>query len=305
MAFVLPKIFTGSDTPTPPQIKHSSLRNLSTIYFASVELNDKGKIVDRPNDRPREKVQIYKEDLGNAISLTMVKIPAGEFLMGSPTTETGRYEDESPQHKFKVSEFYIGQTLVTQSQWQQIMSNNPSKFTGDGKLPVEQISWVDTQNFCQKLSQRTQQKYRLPTEAEWEYACRGGTTTPFHFGKTITTDVANFNGNDTYGNAPKGKYLQKTTPVGFYKVVNNFGLYDMHGNLWEWCQDHWHQNYQGAPADGSAWLSNDDKANRVLRGGSWINNPRGCRSATRDLYSPVNRSFDLGFRVVCEIPRTL
>jgi formylglycine-generating enzyme required for sulfatase activity len=300
MAFVLPQIFKGLDTPTQTPIKSSSLQNISTIEFASVKLNDKGTIIDRP----KRQAQIYKENLGNGISLTMVKIPAGEFLMGSPTTEAGRYDYESPQHKVKVPEFYIGQTLVTQSQFQQIMGNNPSKFTGDGKLPVEQVSWVDTQNFCQKLSQRTHEKYRLPTEAEWEYACRGGITTPFHFGETITTDVANFDGNGIYGNTSKGKHLQKTTSVGFSNVVNNFGLYDMHGNLWEWCLDHWHQNYQGAPSDGGAWLSVDDKANRIVRGGSWNSYPRNCRSATRDISSPFNRNDDVGFRVVCEILRT-
>jgi formylglycine-generating enzyme required for sulfatase activity len=314
MAFAIPQIFKSSNTSTqipakssplnqlPPQIKNLLLLNFSTIEFASVKLNDKGTIVDRPKGT----AQIYNEDLGNAISLTMVKIPAGEFLMGSPTTEAGRSEDERPQHKVKVPEFYLGQTLVTQAQWQRIMDNNPSHFTEDGKLlPVEQVSWLDAQKFCQELSKQTSRKYRLPTEAEWEYACRAGTTTPFHFGETITTDVANFNGNGIYGNAPKGKYLRKTTSVGFYKIVNNFGLYDMHGNLWEWCLDHWHKNYQGAPSDGSAWLSENDKASRLLRGGSWYYTPHKCRSASRSIGFPDKPIEDIGFRVVCEIPRTL
>ena len=128
-----------------------------------------------------------------------------------------------------------------------------------------------------------------------------GTTTPFHFGETITTDLANYDGNYAYGQGPKGVYRQETTAVGSFGVANNFGLYDMHGNVWEWCQDHWHSNYEGAPTDGSAWLSNKEDSNRtMLRGGSWGNGPVGCRSAYRidnDLGNYY--SFYIGFRVVC------
>jgi formylglycine-generating enzyme required for sulfatase activity len=174
---------------------------------------------------------------------------------------------------------------------------------------VEKISWLDAIEFCDRLSQLTGRLYRLPSEAEWEYACRAGTTTPFHFGETITTDLANYDGTDdpdgkwsgSYGIGTKGIYRQETTPVGSFGVANAFGLYDMHGNVWEWCMDHWHENYEGAPVDGSAWIgpSASEHASRLLRGGSWSNNPRSCRSAFRSRSNAVNW-YDLdGFRVAC------
>jgi formylglycine-generating enzyme required for sulfatase activity len=261
------------------------------IQFTSVKVDAQGEIVDRPQGE----AEIFVEDLGDGVSLTMVKILGGEVLMGSPTSEEGRSTDESPQHLVKVPEFYMGKTLVTQAQWQQIMGNNPSHFTGDVKLPVEQVSWLDTQEFCQKLSAQTQREYRLPSEAEWEYACRAKTTTPFCFGETITDKLANY-----------GFQRSKTTPVGEFPP-NAFGLYDLHGNLWEWCQDHWHENYEGAPINGSSWLDLDASkdAFRLLRGGSWYYDPRDCRSASRYFFTPVFRNDYFGFRVVCEIPRTL
>jgi formylglycine-generating enzyme required for sulfatase activity len=328
LIFILPKLFKRADKqsepePSPkqspskssvtqfPQLSSSELSQLfpSLSKFDSVELNEKGYIINRATGQ----ASIYQENLGNDINLTMVKIPTGEFLMGSPGLhrEANRYENESPQHKVKVSEFYMGQTLVTQAQYRQIMGNNPSHFTG------EQISWLDTQKFCNELSKLTKHKYRLPTEAEWEYACRARTITPFHFGKTITSDVANFEGNNRYKNTPRGKYLKKTTPVGSYKVANNFGLYDMHGNLWEWCLDHWHNNYQGAPHDGSAWINtniNTISFVRVMRGGAWNYGAGVCRSASRsntyDIITSQNITphntldpshYDVGFRVVCEM----
>jgi formylglycine-generating enzyme required for sulfatase activity len=278
----------------------------STIEFTSVKVNAQGEIVDRP----KCKAEIFVEDLGNNVSLTMVKIPGGEFMMGSPINEDGNNDAESPQHLVKVTEFYLGQTLVTQDQWKQIMWNNPSRFTGDGKLPVEKVSWLDTQYFCQKLSIQTQRTYRLPSEAEWEYACRAGTTTPFYFGITISSEIANYCANATlplgpkYGDGKLGEYRKKTTPVGYFPP-NCFGLYDMHGNLREWCLDHWHNNYQGAPSDGSAWLSTKDKPIHVKRGGSWAYFPTRCRAADRHTNHPDNSNDALGFRVVCEIPRTL
>jgi formylglycine-generating enzyme required for sulfatase activity len=175
------------------------------------------------------------------------------------------------------------------------MGNNPSSFKGANR-PVEKVSWNDAVELCEKLSQQTGRTYRLPSEAEWEYACRAGTTTPFYFGETITTDLVNYDGNFTYGAAPKGKDRQQTTDVGSL-LPNAFGLYDMHGNVWEWCQDTYHENYNGAPTDGSAWIDNNQY--RVLRGGSWLNIPILCRSAYRSINT---RDFILnviGFRVVC------
>lgn len=168
--------------------------------------------------------------------------------------------------------------------------------------------------FCARLTRKTGKEYRLPSEAEWEYACRAGTKTPFHFGETITIDLANYEDtdSDSYGQGPKGIYRRGTTPVGSFKVANAFGLFDMHGLVWEWCADHRHNDYEGAPDDGSAWvdekLNNDKDGNnsqniRVLRGGSWIDDSHCCRSAFR--YGTVAGSSNdvLGFRVVCAAAR--
>jgi eukaryotic-like serine/threonine-protein kinase len=227
--------------------------------------------------------------------LEMVSIPGGSFLMGSPRNEAGRYEDESPQHRVTIAPFLMGKYPVTQSQYQAVMGNNPSHFQENGMhRPVEQVSWNDAIAFCEKLTQMTKRTYRLPSEAEWEYACRAGTTTPFHFGAAITGQVANFRGIDP----------DETTPVGTFPP-NAFGLFDMHGNVWEWCADHWHENYQGAPIDGSAWTIGGNGDRRVERSGSWIFSPWVCRSATRNWNDAGIRNDDGGFRVVCSASRTL
>ncbi|MBO1044108.1 formylglycine-generating enzyme family protein [Aphanizomenon flos-aquae UKL13-PB] len=227
----------------------------------------------------------------------MVQIPGGSFMMGSPASEKGRTQDESPQHQVNVPAFSMGKFVVTQEQYQQIMGNNPSHFTEKGaKRPVEQVSWNNAVEFCQKLSEKTGREYRLPSEAEWEYACRAGTTTPFHFGETITTELANYNGTSIYASEPKGKHLQRTTDVGIFPP-NAFGLYDMHGNVWEWCQDDWHNNYIDAPKDGSGWTSRSGNT-KLLRGGSWDDGPGNCRSAYRYNYYLAYYN-DIGFRVVC------
>jgi len=242
------------------------------------------------------------------IGLEMVAIPGGTFMMGSPPEELEHQEDESPQHSVTVQPFFMGKYPVTQAQWRFVaqlrpvnkeLNPDPSNFKGDNR-PVEQVSWEDAVEFCLRLSQYTGRTYSLPSEAQWEYACRAGTTTPFHFGETITTDLANYNGNYAYGQGPTGVYREETTAVGSFGVANNFGLYDMHGNVWEWCQDHWHSNYEGAPTDGSAWLSNKEDSNRrLLRGGSWYNDPEVCRSACRhDSFLGYDND-DIGFRVVC------
>ena len=166
------------------------------------------------------------------------------------------------------------------------------------------MKWTEVVEFCERLSKLTGKDYRLPSEAEWEYACRAGTTTPFYFGETITTELVNYNGNYTYRNAPKGEYRKQTIPVGQFPA-NAFGLYDMHGNVWEWCADEWHQNYAGAPTDGSVWL-NGDKYKSPLRGGCWAINPNSCRSAIRNFYVRRDAHFSItGFRVVCDGGRTL
>jgi formylglycine-generating enzyme required for sulfatase activity len=183
------------------------------------------------------------------------------------------------------------------------MGKNPSQFRG-GDLPVECVSWNDAQDFCQRLTAKTKRKYSLPSEAQWEYACRAGTTTPFYFGGTIGSNVANYNSSCIYGDGAKGKHLQKTTPVGSFDGLNSFGLYDMCGNVWEWCEDTWHDNYSGAPSDGSAWIAGN--LNRhILRGGSWDRYPLDCRSATRYKSLANFQHKEIGFRVVCAPARTV
>jgi formylglycine-generating enzyme required for sulfatase activity len=304
-----------SVSPTQSNIEPSSQPattqkvSLQSFRFDVVTVNAQGKERERQN----KQAQFFVEDLGNGVTLEMVSIPAGEFLMGSPEKEEKRENDESPQHLVKVSSCFMGKFEVTQAQWAAVaklpkvkidLNPDPAYFKG-AKRPVEQVSWLEVVEFCDRLSQKTGRLYRLPSEAEWEYACRAGTTTPFHFGATITTDLVNFNGNSTYASAPKGKYLKQTTEVGSFPP-NAFGLYDLHGNVYEWCLDHWHENYNGAPTDGSAWLSNNEKERclRLLRGGSWLDNPRYCRAANRSRNECDNRYDIIGFRVVFSVPRT-
>jgi formylglycine-generating enzyme required for sulfatase activity len=263
--------------------------------------------------------QYYKEDLGNQIVLEMVLISGGSFTMGSPTEELGHRESESPQHLVSIKPFCMGKYPVTQAQWQAVaalpqvnreLDPNPSSFKGENR-PVDSVSWDDAVEFCDRLTAHTKRVYRLPSEAEWEYACRAGTNTPFHFGETITSELANYNGEYTYGRGPKGICRQETTEVGSFGVANAFGLYDMHGNVWEWCADHWHDNYEGAPTDGSAWIEagdENDNRSRLLRGGSWVNLPVYCRCASRNINNyPDSRNYVIGFRVVCGggVARTL
>jgi len=200
--------------------------------------------------------------------------------------------------------------VVTQAQYEAVMGKNPSHFKGNifsegANRPVETVSWNDAVEFCQKLSVKAKRQFRLPSEAEWEYACRAGTTTPFYFGDTISTDQANYNGNHIYGSGKKGEYREKTTDVSSFPP-NAFGLHDMHGNVWEWCLDHYHSSYQGASTDGHAWVDKDAKSStsRLIRGGSWNYFPRFCRSAFRIGIAPDGTDDVIGFRVVCSAPRT-
>ncbi len=229
------------------------------------------------------------------------------------------FKGESPRHLVKIAPFYLSQAPITQAQWLYIaqredlkverdLNPEPSYFKGSTN-PVEEVSWLDAVEFCQRLSKMTKKQYRLPSEAEWEYACRAGTTTPFHFGATLTSNLANYDARKRFAREPAGEYRQQTTPVGQFPP-NGFGLYDMHGNVWEWCQDDFWNNYQGAPRDGSAWQEKSKKqqnqAKKALRGGSWYNNPGRCRSAYRSNYGrrDNNSNFN-GFRVVCGAGRTL
>jgi formylglycine-generating enzyme required for sulfatase activity len=269
-----------------------------------------------------DSIHYFTEALGDKVELDMVLIPAGRFDMGSPADELERRDNEGPQHSVTVPSFFMGRTPITQAQWRQVVklpqvkekldNPYPSRFKGPD-LPVERVSWHDATEFCARLSRHTHREYCLPTEAEWEYACRAGTTKAFHFGETISTDLANYCGTHEkytaydggYGRGEKGIYREKTTAVGSFPP-NQFGLHDMHGNVWEWCMDDWHDNYKEAPNDGSAWLKNVKTASRkVLRGGSWCYDPWYCRSACRDDTSRYLPGHDIGFRVVCCAPSSL
>ena len=277
-------------------------------------------------NRRQFKEQPFGEDLGNGITLEMVAIPGGTFLMGSSPNEKYSFDDEHPQHQVSVPPFFMGKYPITQAQWKEVASRtdlkvkqnldlNPAHFKDrpdSDRRPVEQVNWYDAVEFCARLSKLTGREYRLPSEAEWEYACRAGTTTPFYFGETITRELANYDASET-------------TPVGQF-TPNAFGLYDMHSNVWDWCADTWHDNYENAPSDGSVWLDNNQEENidaenslestekaysagslqdennlyPIMRGGSWGSYTDYCRSAIRNNNRHDLRSYLSGFRVVCD-----
>jgi formylglycine-generating enzyme required for sulfatase activity len=283
-----------------------------------------------------QKIHYFEEPLhrSNLIlnPLNMVLIQGGDFYMGSPETEIDRSQNESPQHFVTVPSFFMSEFPIARAHWFVVADTMPQvdipleKFPSTLKPnddrtvhPITDVNWFEAVEFCKRLSKHSGRTYRLPTEAEWEYACRAGTTTPFHFGETITTDLANYNGTNhnnyddddncddyewsgAYERGPEGIYREETTPVATF-LPNEFGLYDMHGNVWEWCLDYWLGNYQGVPTDVNK-LIKEDKAKRMLRGGSWDFSPHICRSATRINHTPDYRNDDIGFRVVCEIPMT-
>jgi formylglycine-generating enzyme required for sulfatase activity len=277
--------------------------------------------------RWRSRHWAHREPLAEGVALTMLRIPAGSFDMGAPETEAESSDRERPVHRVTLGEFLLGQTPITQAQWRAVAAwqrlehedekvwpesldpdpvaklKDPERFQGEQR-PVVNVSWRVAMAFCQRLRLRTGKNYTLPSEAQWEYACRAGTTTPFHCGATLSTKLFNYDGRQVYGDGQKGVYRQQTTDV-FSFPANPWGLYDMHGNVWEWCSDQWHNNYEGAPEDGRAWI--DDEVNkkknnmniRLLRGGSWNYFPGLCRSAFRDYDHPVNRYFGIGLRVCC------
>jgi len=272
----------------------------------------RGELVRVGNEWQQNTEQItvsgYEQELAKGIAITMLQIPAGSFQMGSPATEAERGSDEDPQHRVQLQSFFLGQTPVTQAQWKEVASwpqvdlklnPDPARFKGTNR-PLEQVSWEEAMEFCCRLSQRTKLAYTLPSESQWEYACRAGTTSPFAFGDTLMPDLANYDGNYAYGSGPKGQYRRKTTEVRSFPA-NAWGLQDMHGNVWEWCLDHWHDDYLGAPSDGSAWVNGGDPTMRLLRGGSWGGYPRGCRSALRAGGHLGFRGGNVGFRL-CRFP---
>ncbi|MBD2041678.1 caspase, EACC1-associated type [Microcoleus sp. FACHB-672] len=286
--------------PPPPPLSLP----LKPFYFDYITLDKLGKEITRR----RGNAYYFTENFDDKVKLEMVYIPGGSFLIGSPETELGRRPNETPQQSVTVKSFLIAKTPITQAQWRVVSSlpkvnldlhPNPSCFKGSAR-PVETISWYEAVEFCERLSQRTDHEYCLPTEAEWEYACRAQTTTPFHFGKTITPDIANYDGRYKYASGPKGAYREETTSIKTFQFANAFGLFDMHGNVWEWCLDYFHDSYDCLPNDGSVGLTDNLNQSRVMRGGSWDNDPPLCRSAFRFGWEPEERLNRIGFRVVCQ-----
>ncbi|RAQ44198.1 serine/threonine protein kinase [Arthrospira sp. O9.13F] len=297
----------SDDSPKPPTQK---------FKFDIVTVNSMGREINR---RPGQ-AECIIEDLGNSVTLEMVLIPGGTFIMGASSGEPRSSNAERPQHQVTIKPFLMGKYPVTQAQWRQVasfpklqrnLSLDPSRFKGFN-LPVEKVSWYDVVEWCDRLSKVISKPCRLPSEAEWEYAARAGRTSPFHVGDTLTTDLANYDGNYSYSSGLKGVFRKKTTPVGRLQSANAFGLYDIHGNVWEWCADPWRDNYNGAPSDGTVWDSQDidvdnlvklleSKDRRVLRGGSWSNLPVFCRCASRNSAYPGNLLHNFGFRVACAL----
>ncbi|MEM6752117.1 MAG: SUMF1/EgtB/PvdO family nonheme iron enzyme [Cyanobacteria bacterium P01_C01_bin.38] len=267
------------------------------------------KIIQRQLYRKQRLREYLLEDLGNDKTLEMAYIPGGTFIMGSPQTERLSDNNERPQHQVTIKPFFMGKYPVTQAQWRAVAQlpkinldlDADSRYFGGKNRPVCDITWHDAVEFCSRLSKATGKKYGLPSEAEWEYACRAGTTTPFHYGKTITGELANYRADNTYLNEPKGEWRNQLTSVGQFPP-NAFGLYDMHGNVWEWCQDTWHRNHNKAPLNGNPRIYQGSNK-RVLRGGSWNLNPEYSRSAKRfelgDSYIPLG--YYVGFRVTCNV----
>jgi formylglycine-generating enzyme required for sulfatase activity len=261
----------------------------SSFSFESLTLDRAGQVVARTPGAAR----LFREDLGGGLALDLVWIPGGIYQMGTP----GRlgYDDEHPLHPVSVGGFWLGRCLVSQAQWRAVTGKErPFRFKGDQR-PVEQVSWEDALAFCRRLGRRSGRDYRLPCEAEWEFACRAGTATPFSCGETITTDLANYVGEHTYAEEPKGVYRHGTTAVGSFPP-NPFGLSDMHGNVWEWCADAWFPDYTGAPAN-AVPRDHPGALERVVRGGSWHETPNHCRSAVRLAYKAAERDDFVGFRI--------
>jgi formylglycine-generating enzyme required for sulfatase activity len=228
--------------------------------------------------------------------MRLAVIPAGTFHMGSPGKEQGRFADEGPRHKVILTRpFFLGVFQVTQAQWRQVIGTNPSNFPGEDH-PVERVAWEEAREFCRSLSAKEKRVYRLPSEAEWEFACRAGTTTPFYFGEILTDRLANYDANVTYAHSPRGTYRQHTLPVGSFPP-NAFGLFDMHGNVREWCEDRFGSYARGPATDPQGPQTGAD---RVARGGAWYNVPGYCRSAFRRSHSPDTRDSQVGFRVCRE-----
>jgi formylglycine-generating enzyme required for sulfatase activity len=333
-----------SPTPAPPrphptgERPHNKLKttpqpvtwpSLTDQEFFTLSINPDG-VIPRASVRTLH-AETFNEDLGRGVSIEMVMIPAGSFMMGTGAAEVeqvqseyARYCDtddcrraaaatvgaERPQHSVSVPAFAMGMWEVTRAQWDAVARLPKVKIDISHALlgksnpddPVRRISWYEAVEFCERLSKKTGRKYRLPTEAEWEYACRAGSSGQFAFGDTINSDFINYNGQYPYGAAPLGINRRAPRQVSVARAANAFGLFDTHGNVSEWCQDAWHNNYDGAPAQGAVWERGGKGDERVTRGGSWDNEGYKCRSAFREKQRASDHLPTLGLRVVVNAP---
>ena len=330
---VLAAVATGAAVAAPSIRRLLSKPSFRTSAFDTVTVDARG--VRNPPDKYT--AELFTEGLGVGAGLDMLSIPGGSFTMGSPADELERQANEGPQHDVTLAPFFMSAWPITQAQWsaavlahpkaiRRNLDPNPSFFKGLDR-PVESVTWNQAEELCLRLAELTGRAYRLPSEAEWEYACRAGTISPFHFGPTITPELANYCGtggavcgesqgrsiasdvygeskytSGAYGQGPVGIFRGETTRPGTFPP-NRFGLYDMHGNVWEYCLDLWNANYAEAPLDGSANLSGPSDGQRILRGGSWSHNPAICRSAYRDSIAPSDPGWQgrIGVRVVCTL----
>ncbi|MBW4553512.1 MAG: formylglycine-generating enzyme family protein [Aphanocapsa sp. GSE-SYN-MK-11-07L] len=273
--------------------------NPEEFSFSVLTVDDQGQTLSRETHQ----ALCFSEVLDQIVRLELVSIPGGCFTMGSPPDEFERDTNEQLQSNVCLPPFWLGKFPITQAQWRvvaelprvnRLLNPHPASFEGENR-PVEQVTWNDAIEFCDRLAHFTNRPYRLPTEVEWEYACRAGTTTSFHFGETLTSKLANYDGKYTYRLEPPGDYREGTTPVGLFTVANGFGLCDMHGNVWEWCADAWIDNRATAPIAGQGL----DHAERLLRGGAWYCLPGLCRSAQRHWNQTNYGGSGIGFRVAC------
>ncbi|MEM9907156.1 MAG: formylglycine-generating enzyme family protein [Cyanobacteria bacterium P01_D01_bin.44] len=287
--------------------QQESPRRLETFEFTANTVDRVGNVKHQQTYRAR----FFPESLSSAErggaekvgaeQLEMVEISSGKFWMGSSDSQAKAH----PRHRVNLPSFFISKYPITQSQWAAVaalpkvkrdLNPAPSHFQG-GSRPVESVSWLEAVEFCDRISQHTGRRYQLPSEAQWEYACRAGTQTPFNTGETITSQLADYMASATYKAEAVGDYRQSTVPVGSFSP-NAFGLHDMHGNVWEWCADSWHRNYRGAPTNGQPRVTASARQSRTIRGGGWLDTPAKIRSASRSGYAETALNRTIGFRVM-------
>lgn len=302
LTMITPHTLTKIEEPFKKTAKISE----HVCEYSAILLNERAEL----EKRYIRQAHYYIEGIDN-VNFEMIAIPGGTFLLGSSENELERNFDESPQQEISIPSFYLSKYAVTQAQWQAVsalpvikhkLNSTPSYFTGEN-LPVEQVSWEEAVEFCARLAAKTGKSYQLPSETQWEYACRGNIIAPFSFGATITPDIVNYNGNNSYAKVLPGVFRRRTIEVGSLQIANPFGIYDMHGNIWEWCQDIYHSSYKNCPTDGSAWedLADMPITWRVVRGGAWNSPAKQCRAAARHKLLPDIRSHHVGFRIICLI----